>query len=108
MKRVETVEEILQQHDARADPFFAELKRVRKICARNYGIHPNYDHAKNLSAQFSYGLMREHSDKKITGTEAQAFRIITSLLYEAVSGQQDADLKRACDTVIDRKNRTSD
>jgi hypothetical protein len=65
MKPMETVEEILQQHYARADPFFAELNRLRKVCAWNYGLDPNYDHAKNLSAQFSYGLMREHSEPPV-------------------------------------------
>jgi hypothetical protein len=29
-----------------------------------------------------------------------AFRTITTLLYETVSGEIDADLKRACDTAI--------
>jgi hypothetical protein len=108
MKPVETVEEILQQTDVRADPLFAELKRLRKVCSRKYGLDPNHDHAKNLSAQFSHGLMQERSDKKISSTEDQAFRIITSLLYEAVSGQRGADLKRACDAVIDRKRQTPD
>jgi hypothetical protein len=103
IKPVETVEEILQQHNARADPFFAELKRLRKVCARNYGLHHNYDHAKNLSADFAYLLMRELSDGKITGTEDQAFRVVSSLLYEAISRQRGADLKRACDTVLERK-----
>ena len=107
MKLVETAEEILQQTESRADPFFAELKRLRKVCARNYGLHGSYDHAKNLSAQFSYGLMREHADKQITSAEDKAYRTITSLLYEAVSGQQGADLKRACDAVINRKRQTS-
>jgi hypothetical protein len=44
--------------------------------------------------------MRELSDRKITGTKDAAFRVITGLLYEALSGQQDADLKRACGTVL--------
>jgi hypothetical protein len=108
MRLGETIEEIMHQHRARADPFFAELKRLRKVCARNYGLHRNYDHAKNLSADFAYSLMREHSDEKITGTKDKAYRTITSLLYEAVSGQEGADLKRACDAVIDRKRQTSD
>jgi hypothetical protein len=83
------------------DAFFAELKRLRKVCALDYyRPHPNYDPAKNRSAQSAYFLMREFSDGKITGTKDQAFRIITALLYEAISGQQGADLKRACDAAL--------
>jgi hypothetical protein len=80
--------------------FVTELRRLREVCARDYGLHPNYDHAKNLSAEFAYDLMRELSDQKITGTEDGAFRTISGLLYEVISGQQDLDLKRACDAVL--------
>jgi hypothetical protein len=87
------------------DTFFAELKRLRKVCALDYyGPHPNYDPAKHESAKSAYFLMRKLSDGKITGTKDQAFRIITALLYEAVSGQQGADLKRACDIALRRKH----
>lgn len=89
-----------REMEARRIAFGAELKRLRDVCARNYGVHPNYDHDKNRSAEFSYYLMQKHSDRKITGTENQAFRIITGFVYEIVSGQRDADLKRACDEVI--------
>jgi hypothetical protein len=58
------------------------------------------DHAKHLCAWHALGLMRELSDRKITGTKDSAFRVVTGLLYEAVSGQPDADLKRACDSVL--------
>ena len=83
------------------DAFFAELKRLRKVCPLDYyRPHPNYDPAKKRSAQSAYFLMREFSDAKITGTKDQAFRIITALLYEAISRQQGANLKRACDAVL--------
>jgi len=88
----------------RADSFSAELKRLRNVCARavdpGFATHPNYDHAKHLCAWQALGLMRELSDRKITGTKDSAFRVVTGLLYEAVSGQPDADLKRACDSVL--------
>jgi hypothetical protein len=89
---------------ARADSFVAELKRLRNVCAHavdpGFATHPNYDHAKHLCAWHALGLMRELSDRKITGTKDSAFRVVTGLLYEAVSGQPDADLKRACDSVL--------
>jgi hypothetical protein len=89
---------------ARADSFWAELKRLREVCVSavdpGFGSHPNYDHAKHLCAWLALGLMQELSEAKITGTKDSAFRVITGLLYEAVSGQPDADLKRACDSVL--------
>jgi hypothetical protein len=67
-------------------------------------VHPNYEHAKHLCAWNALGLMRELSDRKITGTKDSAFRVVTGLLYEAVSGRPDADLKRACDSVLQDVN----
>lgn len=89
-----------REMEARRIAFGAELKRLRDVCARDYGDHPNYDHAKYESAWWSYALMQGHSHRKITGTENQAFRTIAGLLYEVLSGRQDEDLKRACDTVL--------
>jgi hypothetical protein len=98
------IEDIKRAYRKREDSFTAELKRLRKVCARaidpGFGSHPNYDHAKHLCAWFAHGLMRELSDRKITGTKEDAFRAIAGLLYEAISGQQNADLKRACDSVL--------
>jgi hypothetical protein len=86
-----------------ADLLFAELTRLRKVCTiLSFGNHPNFDVAKHQSARSAYDVMEKCSDRKITGTENQAFRIITALLYEVVSGQQDADLKRACDVILRR------
>jgi hypothetical protein len=48
--------------------------------------------------------MQDLSNGKITRTKDSAFRVITGLLYEAVSGQPDADLKRACDSVLPNLN----
>jgi hypothetical protein len=84
------------------------VKRLREVCARavdpGLASHPNYEHAKHLCAWHALGLMRELSDRKITGAKDSAFRVITSLLYEGVSGQPDADLKRACDSVLSNLN----
>ena len=100
----QSIENIELAYRARADSFGVELKRLREVCARavdpGFASHPNYDHAKHLCAWLALGLMRELSDRKITGTKDSAFRVVTGLLYEAVSGQPDADLKRACDSVL--------
>jgi hypothetical protein len=108
LQAAQSIENIELAYRARADSFVAELKRLREVCARGVGpgfaSHPNYDHAKHLCAWHALGLMRELSDRKITGTKDSAFRVVTGLLYEAVSGQPDADLKRACDSVLQDVN----
>lgn len=97
-------EKLVQEYIKRSEPFFDELDRLRKSCAqaikKGWGTHPNYDHAKALSARSAYNLMKSYSAAKITGTRDGSFRAVTSLFYEAVSGRPDADLKRACDDVI--------
>src|SRR5262249_39146960 len=45
-----SIEEIERAHQVRANRFVTELRRLRKICAVKPGTHPNYDHAKHLSA----------------------------------------------------------
>ncbi len=88
----------------RWDFFVDEIKRLHEVCTTvidpKSRVHRNYDHAKHESASFALNLMAKLSDSKITGTVDGAFRTITSLLYEAVSGQQGADLKRACDAQL--------
>jgi hypothetical protein len=95
------IERTRQKH---IDTFFAELRRFRSVCAQaislGFGNHPNYDFLKHACAMSARGLMLDMSDRKITGTKDDVFRVITSLFYEAVSGQQGADLKRACDSVL--------
>jgi hypothetical protein len=99
-----SMEDILNARYEREDVFRAELNRLRKMCARavdtGFGLHPNFDRVKRLSASTAHDLMRALSNRKITGTKDDAFRAIASLLYEAISGQRDADLKRACDSVL--------
>lgn len=97
-------------HRERYLTFAAELRRLQDVCARalgpGFGEHPNYDPLKHFCAKSAHGLMQATSDKKITGTEDGAFRAITSLLYEAVSGKKGAELKRACDSVLREIRRT--
>jgi hypothetical protein len=99
-----SIESLERANRERANSFAAELKRLRQVCARGvgsgFGYHPNYDATKYFCAFFAYCLIKEYSDRPITGTWDGAFRVITSLAYEAVSGQSGADLKRACDSCL--------
>jgi hypothetical protein len=102
--RTPEVESIERANRERADSFAAELKRLRQVCARGtgsgFGYHPNYEPRKYFCAYSAYRLMERISDRPITGTKDARFRSITSLLYEAVSGQSGVDLKRACDSCL--------
>jgi hypothetical protein len=88
----------------RSEAFFNDLHRLHMVCGhfmgKLIGTHGNSDPAKSLSARSAYGLMQSHSVAKITGTQDGPFRTVTSLLYEALSGYGDVDLKRACDAVL--------
>ena len=103
-KTNKSAEEIKRDYFARANTLSAELARLRRVCAQaidpGFGMHPNYDHAKDACAWFAHGLMEGLSNREITGTQDGTFRTITSLLYEAVSGEHSIDLKRACDAVL--------
>jgi hypothetical protein len=104
-----SLDDIERAYRERAESFAGELKRLRKVCAGaidpGFGFHPNYDPVKYHCAWFAHCLIRELSDMKISGTKDGAFWTITSLLYEAVSGQKSVALKRACDTVLRRIRR---
>jgi hypothetical protein len=107
-----SVNNIERANQERADSFAAELKRLRQVCARGassaFGYHANYDTTKFLCASYAHGLMRAYSGRTITGTKDAEFRTITSLAYEAVSGQQGVDLKRACDWFLAKIRITSE
>jgi len=102
--RSSATKDFAQAHRGRVDFLVSELKRLRNICARfidpGFGYAPNFDGEKYRSAWLAHILMRRLSDKTITGTEGAAFRAIANLIYEAVSGLPDADLKRACDSEL--------
>jgi hypothetical protein len=103
-RQTPSTEDIELANRKRADSFAAELKRLHKVCAHavdpGFGYHPNYDRAKHFCAFTAHNLMRGLSDRTITGTKDDAFRAIAGLFYEAISGQRDADLKRACDSEL--------
>jgi hypothetical protein len=88
----------------RADSSFVELKRLREVWAGAvdpmFASHPNYDHAKHLCAWHALGLMRELSDRKIKGAKDSHSGSPRVCYMKTVSGQPDADLKRACDSVL--------
>jgi len=102
-----STDDILSAYGQHYKRFALELNRLRNACAYaikpGLGAHPNHDHAKHSAAWFALDIIRHLSQREATGTEDGPFRTISSLLYEAVSGQEGADLKRACDAVLQAK-----
>jgi hypothetical protein len=100
------VDEIERRYLDKRDELVADLARLRKKCAHAANAqlgHPNYDHRKHVSAYVAWCLLTEWSEQTATGTADGAYRTIASLLYEAGWGISDADLKRACDDVLNRR-----
>ena len=98
------VEEITQAHIDRMVHFHDELTRLHIECEELVrspgGFHPNKDIAKGNAAWCALQLMRDFSKNTPNGTAEAPFRAISSLIYQALSGNREADLKRACDEVI--------
>jgi len=55
---------------------------------------------KHLAAEFAYDLVNEFSQKPPTTTFNGQVREIGTLLYQAVSGEEEAELKRQTDAVL--------
>ena len=80
-----STESIERANQERAKSFAMELKRLREVCARGagsgFGYHPNYDPTKHFCAFWAYGLLKGYSDRAITGTEEDAFRVTLPVCY---------------------------
>jgi hypothetical protein len=86
------------------DSFLHRLERLRLDCADQKAppgsSGPERDRVKVGCATFARNLMLAFSRRRVTGTAEGAYRVITSLLFEALTGEGDVDLKRACDRVL--------
>lgn len=89
---------------SRVTSFLAQLELFRKAYSRaiapGLGYHPNFNYQKNDCAWWAYELLSGLSKRIVSGTQEGPFQVITSLLYEAISGEKDSDIKRACDSVL--------
>lgn len=59
-----------------------------------------------LCAESAYKLIIKFSETSPSSTEDGPFRTIAGLLFEAITGEQEADLKRACDDVMRRRRQS--
>jgi len=91
--------------------FMQRLVMMRRICQtvaqqlqldRRQKRGPPQDRAKNWAARRAIYLMLTKTRLLPTGSQHGAYRDIASLLYEALTGEQGVDLKRACDRELRR------
>jgi hypothetical protein len=77
------------------------LKRVREACEVADNTQPSNDPIKAWCATTVAQLILKFSERRPTSSSPNSpFREITSLIYQAITVEPNADLKRACDDVL--------
>jgi hypothetical protein len=94
-----------------SDDTLERLRRMRLDCERlladqakereQHALRrgPEIDHAQRHCAILAYVLIAGISRKRITGSTDGGYHRVASLLFEALTGRADVDLKRHCDFV---------
>jgi hypothetical protein len=84
--------------------FTSEMELMRAGCQKRMELRPKggqqTDQVKLACARCAFDLMKRFSRHKIKGSANSSFQVITARLYEAVTGEPDANVKRACDAVL--------
>jgi len=86
-------------------PALATLDMQLQRLERSFGPVPQFGRLKWFSADCARILIVEFSSRPPSGTVDSPLRTIASLIYEYLTGCPDADLKRACDSVLKKWNR---
>jgi hypothetical protein len=84
------------------NPLLVELAAARKECDRAVVAAPATNEIKKWCARVAFRVVRKFSQHEPTGTDQGPFRCVTRCLYEAVTGKEGKDLKRACDDHLRR------
>jgi len=86
----------LRQMRLDCERFLADEKKAEQH--RTHG--PEVNRAQRFCANLAYGLMTTFSAKRITNYGEGPYVRVASLLFEALAGRIEADLKRHCRSVI--------
>jgi hypothetical protein len=90
LSRVQGVRKLLDYLHTRCDFLLAERP----------GEHASADYRQRRVAHESWRLMRRHGKEPAGGTMDSLYGQITSLLWEAVTGEKDKDLQWACKATL--------
>jgi hypothetical protein len=85
--------------------FISKLERLQteaKIAERYCGPSPLYEGDKHLSAKYAKVLITGLSKRPPTNSSSGPLRTIASLIFEVITGAQDANLERHCKDVLRR------
>ena len=77
-------------------PLLQHLAIARKECDAAIKAATGASRINKRCAQHSWSLVRKFSEAKPTVSELSAFRQITQLLHQRVTGEPEKDLKQAC------------
>jgi hypothetical protein len=105
LARIDPPQDLLAARDQHRQSIVASLQGVRLDCERLVAQTkarpgPEGDRAQLHCARLAQLLMKRFSARKISGSEKGPFRLIAGLLYEALTGREEVDLKRHCDAVM--------
>jgi hypothetical protein len=99
-------DDLLAQRTAYKNAVLGPLRQMRLDCEsllaeaggrRQSG--PEFDRGQRFCARLAHGLMTSFSTRPITGSVDGPDHRIASVLYEALTGREEVDLKRHCDAV---------
>jgi hypothetical protein len=89
--------------------FIEELAQMREGCRVAMLFRPkrgrNSDRMKRSCAGSAFHLMQTFSRRPVAGSAESPFWVITQLLFEAVTGEKEANCKRACDYILHCRRR---
>ena len=81
-----------------------ELAQMRQVCRVAVLFRPKRgrgsDRMKRSCAGNAFHMMQTFSRRPIAGSAESPFWVITQLLFEAVTGEKEANCKRACDSIL--------
>jgi hypothetical protein len=102
MKKAKYKITTIEQRAAAQAIFFHTLENLKLASAEwPARFTPRHDQAKRICAELAIILMHDFSTKLPTsGTAKSPYRVIASLIFETVTGQHGADLRRPCETVL--------
>jgi hypothetical protein len=91
-----------------SDPgLISRIERLREVCKKQMLVRPKpgrpspKDELKRGCAAGAYHLVRRLSRRRIVSSPGGAFLRITELLYEALTGEREANCTRACMWMLD-------
>jgi hypothetical protein len=94
--------EAIKRHEALTSMLEELRARCHRILELQPGVHGGAGYRQMRVARFSRALMKRCGLPLVYTNPNSAYRMVASLLYEAVTGEGDKDLERACKVVARR------